>query len=372
MARTNLGFGLMRLPCTDPTEPKSIDLPSFTRMADRFLEEGYTYFDTAYPYHNGMSEVAFREAVVKRHARDSFTVTDKMPLWFVQKSDDYQRIFEEQLARCSVTFFDYYWLHALNAERYETTKRLGGFEFLKTLKRDGKARHIGFSFHDKAEVLDHILTEQPYLQYVQLQINYIDWDDSSVQAEECYRTARAHGKEIIVMEPIKGGCLATIPPKAEKILRTAHPSWSNVRWALSFVASLPGIHAVLSGMNSISQVEENTALCKDMPLMSENEIDAIKNATKIIHKAIVVPCTACGYCKAGCPRQIDIPLIFSLYNSQAQYSLTAGLKRSYSMNVKKGSEPSACIGCRQCEQVCPQHLPITTLLHDAAKVFQNL
>ncbi|MCH3907279.1 MAG: aldo/keto reductase [Sphaerochaeta sp.] len=371
MARTNLGFGLMRLPCTDSSDPTSIDLELFSRMADRFLQQGYTYFDTAYPYHNGKSEEAFREAVVKRHPRDRFTITDKMPVWLVKSPEDYARLFHEQLQRCGVSFFDYYWLHALNASRYEEAKRLGGFDFLRSLRTEGKARHIGFSFHDKADVLERILTEQPDVEYVQLQINYMDWEDATVQAEACYETARSHGKQVIIMEPIKGGCLATIPQKAEAILRAVHPQWSNVQWALAFVASLSGVHAILSGMSDLEQVEENTSLCSDLPLLGAEEQQALQKAREIIKDSIAITCTACGYCKAGCPKKIDIPLVFNLYNNLAQYGMSPGLMRRFRNNVKEEERPSACIRCRQCERACPQHLPITTALADAAKAFEG-
>jgi len=368
MIETNLGFGLMRLPCTNGADTSSIDMPLFTCLADRFLADGGHYFDTAYPYHNGKSETAFREAVALRHSRESFTITDKMPVWLVKKTEDYSVLFEEQLKRCGVCHFDYYWLHALNAQRYTQQKELGGFAFLEKLKDEGKILHTGFSFHDKAAVLEQILTEQPQLEYVQLQINYIDWENPAVESRKCYEVAFAHHKPIIVMEPLKGGCLGNIPQKAEEVFQAVHPDWSDAQWALSFVRSLPGIFMVLSGMNEMSQVETNLKDCQLPVTLGNEEQDAIATVRKIINDTIAIPCTGCGYCKEGCPKHINIPSLFSLRNDVARYSLIPGLRRRYGM---QGSKPSDCIKCHRCEHACPQHLPITTLLEETAKVFEN-
>ncbi len=357
-----LGFGLMRLPCIGG-DGKNIDLEKVKKMVDLFMAHGYTYFDTAYVYHGGFSEVAFRECVVKRHPRDSFTVTTKLPLFSKPDRAGMEKIFAESMERLGVEYIDYYWLHALNRDSYRYAVESGAFDYLRELKAAGKIRHMGFSFHDNAETLDKILTEQPDMEFVQLQINYLDWEDKGVQSRLCYETATKHGKPVIVMEPIKGGSLANPPKKAEKIFKDANHDASCASWAIRFAASLPNVMVVLSGMSELWQVEDNLSYMDDFKPLTENEYKTVAEATENIKFAI--PCTACRYCTDGCPMSISIPDIFAAYNTMKHDIHKKGEAREkYAEIIKTSGRASDCIGCEQCVNACPQHLEIPRLLSE--------
>jgi hypothetical protein len=359
----------MRLPITDVENRASINQTLVNEMVDYFLDRGFTYFDTAYPYHQGMSEVAARKALVERRPRESFTLTNKMPTFLVTGSEDYQRYFDEQIERCGVEFFDYYLLHNLGAKNDANTLKHGGFEFVSKLKAEGKVRHLGFSFHDKAELLDRILTDHPEMEYVQLQINYIDWDNDSIESRKCYEVATKHGKPVIVMEPVKGGSLAHLPEEAEKLFKACRPDMSMVSWAVRFAASLDNAFVVLSGMSSLEQVVDNTSYMQEMASLSDDENEAIGKAVEIINSSSAIPCTACQYCVDGCPQEIPIPKYFALYNNQERFGLTAA-HANYYMNLNQDSgKASDCIECGQCEQSCPQHIDIIEQLTKVATVF---
>ena len=359
-----LGFGLMRLPCIGG-DGKNIDLEKVKEMVDLFLAHGYTYFDTAYVYHGGFSEVVFRECVVKRHPRDSFTVTTKLPLFSKPDRAGMEKIFAESMERLGVEYIDYYWLHALNRDSYQYAAESGAFDYLRELKAAGKIKHMGFSFHDNAETLDKILTEQPDMEFVQLQINYLDWEDKGVQSRLCYETATKHGKPVIVMEPIKGGSLANPPKKAEKILKDANPDASCASWAIRFAASLPNVMVVLSGMSELWQVEDNLSYMDDFKPLNEDEYKVIAEATENIKFAI--PCTVCRYCTDGCPMSISIPDIFAAYNTLKHDIHKKGdAREKYAELIKTSGSADSCIGCEQCVNACPQHLDIPKLLAECS------
>ena len=359
-----LGFGLMRLPIIGGDHSK-IDLEKTQEMVDLFMSRGYTYYDTAYVYHGGFSEVAFRECVVKKYPRDSFTVTTKLPLFGKPDRAGMEKIFAESMERLGVDYIDYYWLHAMGRDSYQYALQVGAFDYLRELKAEGKIKHMGFSFHDNAETLDKILTEQPDVEFVQLQINYVDWEDGGVQARLCYEVATKHGKPVIVMEPIKGGSLANPPKKAEKLLKDYNPDASCASWAMRFAASLPNVMVVLSGMSTLWQVEDNVEYMDDFKPLTEEENAVIAKATEEIKFAI--PCTACRYCTDGCPMSINIPEVFSIYNEMKR-----DLRRKhefvnkYNELLKESGKPDECIGCGQCEGACPQHLEIPKLLAECA------
>ena len=243
-----LGFGLMRLPLLDPEDHKSVDIEKVKKMADEFLTNGFTYFDTAYPYHGGHSEIAFREAVAKRYPRSAYTITDKLSMFMIRKEEEIPGFFEGQLERLGVDYVDYYWLHGLNKQTYQQAEEMHAFEFIQKKKEEGKIRHIGLSFHDSAAVLEEILTAHPEMEYVQIQLNYLDWDDPAIESRLCYETAARHGKPVIVMEPIKGGSLIQIPEKAKEIFYQAQPHLSLASWAVRFAASPANVMMVLSGI----------------------------------------------------------------------------------------------------------------------------
>ncbi len=361
-----LGFGLMRLPMLDEN---TIDIEQVKKMADKFIAAGGTYFDTAYPYHQGKSETAFREAVVKRYPRESFTVTDKLPMFSIKKAEEMQPIFDEQLARCGVEYFDYYWLHALGKATYELSEQIGAFDFIAQKKAEGKVKHIGFSFHDSAEVLDQILTNHPEMEFVQLQINYLDLDDPGVQAKKCYETAVRHGKPVIVMEPVKGGALANVPEEVEDMMKAAEPDMSPASWAVRFAATYENVMMVLSGMSNMSQMEDNLSYMKDFKPLSDKENEMILKCADIIKNSIAIKCTACRYCTDGCPKTIAIPDYFKIYNDLKRYGRSQKEKaivdyKSFSAEHGKASD---CIKCGKCEKHCPQHLPIREMLSAAAK-----
>ena len=365
-----LGFGLMRLPLTVQGDQRRIDQETFNKMVDCFIEQGFTYFDTAWPYHGEASERAFKKAVADRYPRTQFIIADKMPVWIVKEEADYKKIFDEQIERCGVEYFDYYLLHNLNATSYNETVRLGGFEFVKKMKAEGKVRNIGFSFHDKADVLDKILSEQRDLDFVQLQINYLDWDDNRVQSRKCYEVALKHNMPVIAMEPVKGSCLALVPEEAEKIFKTYNSSASAASWAIRFVASLDNIFMVLSGMSTFNQMVDNTGFMQIFKPLNNDEQALIKEAAKIIKSKIAIPCTDCKYCIETCPQNIPISRYFSLYNEQNQFGLLPSIIRDYGWASAGGGKASECIACKQCENHCPQHIAIVDNLKDFARIFE--
>lgn len=367
-----LGFGCMRLPLLEENNPKSVDIKQATKMVDTFIEHGFTYFDTAYMYHDFESENIMRKILVERHARDTFTLTSKLPTMFLKSEEDQERIFNEQLKKCGVDFFDYYLLHSLSAHHYEIAKRCNSFEFVQRKKSEGKIKHVGFSFHDTADLLDEILTAHPEVEFVQLQINYLDWDNISIQSKKCYEVAVKHHKPVIVMEPVKGGTLANIPEQAEKMMKSYRPDASIPSWAIRFAASLDNVKMVLSGMSSIEQLQDNISYMQDFTPINEKEREIINKVTEILHASIRVPCTACRYCIDGCPKKIPISNYFALYNAEKQalnkdFSTHIGYYQSLASANGKASD---CIACRKCESICPQHIKIVDELKKVAKTFE--
>ncbi|HIS46054.1 MAG TPA: aldo/keto reductase [Candidatus Scybalocola faecigallinarum] len=367
-----LGFGLMRLPQLDPDDYSSVDVEAVKRMADTFLKKGFTYFDTAAPYHGGNSEVAFREAVAKRYPRSAYTITDKLSLFMIKKPGDMSGFFQAQLERLGVEYIDYYLLHGLGEPSYRQAEEFHAFEFVRKLKDKGKVKHIGLSFHDKAELLDEILTRHPEMEYVQLQLNYLDWEDAAVQSRLCYETAVKHGKPVIVMEPIKGGSLVNIPEEAKKLFEDCHPELSVVSWAIRFAASPKNVMMVLSGMNSEEQLADNTSYMEQFRPLDEREKEVVEKATGIIKKSIAIPCTACRYCIDDCPKKIAIPDYFAIYNNVKRFGKEHSMAdMTYFGNLTQThGKPSDCIKCGKCEKRCPQHLPIRRYLEMAVQTLE--
>ena len=371
MSDKKLGFGTMRLPLLNADDETSIDLEQFKQMADIFMKEGFTYFDTAYPYHQGKSEEALREAVVKRFPRESFTVADKMPVFHVKAKEDYERIFNEQLEKCGVECFDYYLLHNLGRDRYPDTQKFGGFEFVSRMKEEGKVKKFGFSFHDNAEMLDLILNDHPEVDFIQLQINYLDWDSLVAQSGKCYEVAKKHGKKIVVMEPVKGGTLAKLPDEAMKLFNDFYKdeTVTPASLAIRYVASLGEVMMVLSGMSDLSQLKDNTSCMKDFKPLTKEEYELVDKITAILKSTIKVPCTSCRYCLEVCPMNINMPGYFGLLNLYAVTGKKTGMYYGrYSMNHGKASD---CLKCGQCEGICPQHIQIRDLLEEFAALYET-
>lgn len=353
----------MRLPLLDGKEPTSFDKEQICSMVDAYLAAGFTYFDTAYMYHNGKSEEMVKEALVQRYPRGKYLVADKLPTMMLKEEADVPRIFQEQLDRTGLEYFDYYLLHCLDKNNYATAEHLNCFDFIMEQKRLGKVRHFGFSFHDSAALLDEILTAHPEVEFVQLQINYLDWDSENVQSRLCYETAVRHGKDVIVMEPVKGGTLANVPALAEQLFKEKEPSLSVPSWAIRYAATLPQTIMVLSGMSSLAQLNDNIGYMQDFKPLTDEENALCMRVRDIINHEIEIPCTACHYCTDGCPAAIPIPEYFTHYNQK-------GDSEGYESLAASGGKASACVACGQCESHCPQHLPVTALLQRVAAKYE--
>lgn len=360
-----LGFGAMRLPKLDK---RNIDIEQSCKMIDMFLERGFNYFDTAYVYPG--SEQALKKALVERHPRDSFILTDKLPPWDARTTEDYERAFSKSLERCGVDYFDIYLMHNMAATTYEQTKQVGGFEFIAQKKAEGKVRFTGFSFHDSPELLDQILTEQPEIDVVQLQINYADWEAPAIKSRECYEVARRHNKPIIVMEPVKGGGLANLPETAAAELTALGSDASAASYAVRFAASLEGVEVVLSGMSDVAQVENNTDYMSSFEPLSTAELEAVERVRVILSKSGAIACTNCRYCVDECPMSIPIPELFNIYNAVKQYGSANFPSMLFAHTVDNAGRPSDCIDCGKCEGHCPQHLPIREHLVDVKDMFE--
>lgn len=364
--KTNFGFGCMRLPKKPDGE---VNYEEMCKMVDTFLENGFNYFDTAHGYMGGRSEIALRECLVKRHPRENYILVNKLSNNFFKTEEEIRPCFESQLEACGVDYFDFYLLHAQNAEFFEKYKKCRAYETAFDLKKEGKVKHVGLSFHDKAEVLDQILTEYPEIEVVQIQLNYVDYEDVSIEGRKCYEICVKHNKPVIVMEPVKGGNLINLPEGAQKIFDELNGG-SNASYAIRFAASFDNVCMVLSGMSNMEQMEDNISFMKGFQPLTEEEQAAIQNVCAIFKAQNLIPCTGCQYCVDGCPMKIAIPYLFADMNGCKTYEKYDG-KWYYMVHTQNGGKASDCIKCGKCENVCPQHLKIRELLEEVAAVFDK-
>lgn len=370
----NLGFGLMRLPLLDPNHASSIDMEQMKKMVDIFMERGFTYFDTAIMYCGKKSQNAVKPALTDRYPRESFQLATKLHSDFFHSFEDRDKVFNEQLEATGVSYFDYYLIHDVSSERYPKYMKYDCFNWLKDKKEKGLVKHMGFSFHDNAKMLDQVLSEHPEVEFVQLQLNYLDWESESVQSRKCYEVCKKHGKPVIVMEPVRGGTLANVPETVSEMFKKYDPEASVASWAVRFAASHENVKLVLSGMSNIEQMEDNTSFMQDFKPLNEEEMDIVKRAVKAINESVAISCTACSYCTEGCPAQIPIPKYFSLYNADIIEKDVVGWKTQqtyYNRLSNEFGKASECIECGQCENICPQHLPIIEDLKTVADHFER-
>lgn len=349
--KKNFGFGMMRLPMVG----EDVNIPQVIKMVDAFMAAGFNYFDTAHGYLNHKSELAVRECLTSRYPRDRFVLTDKLSIHYFQTEDDIRPLFQKQLDACGVEYFDYYLMHAMSLKRLSHFQQTNAMETLLSLKAEGKIKHIGMSFHDTADALEHILNTYPQLEVVQLQFNYADYEDEKVQSRKCYEVCRSHGKPVIVMEPVKGGALVNLPEAAQRIFDKVN-NGSNASYAIRFAAGFPGIKMVLSGMSNMQQLLDNLRFMTDFNPLNQEEQAAVKKVQAILRNQGLIPCTGCRYCTEVCPQSIAIPELFAALNAKRQAETVQAVKPSID-----------CLGCGKCEDICPQQLKIRELLTVAAE-----
>lgn len=359
------GFGCMRL----PMKGEEVDLDEFCRMTDWFLDHGFHYFDTAHGYLEGKSETALKAALTSRYPREAYLLTDKLTEPYFSSEEEIRPFFQSQLEACGTDYFDFYLMHAQNARNFEHFKKCRAYETAFDLKKEGKICHVGISFHDTPEVLDTILSTYPDIEVVQLQFNYLDMENPSVQSRGCYEVCQKHGKPVIVMEPVKGGTLASLSSEFEKVIHDATED-SPAALALRFAADHDQVVMVLSGMGDMAMMEENTRIMKDPAPLNEAETEAIEKVTEMYNSLDLVGCTSCGYCLEGCPQKIQIPVVFKAENARRQFRYGSA-DMWFKKAEEEGGLPSDCIHCLQCENICPQSLPITELLEQAAVSFEK-
>lgn len=364
--KKNFGFGMMRLPMIG----EEVDYEQTCKMVDEFMEQGFNYFDTAHGYIGGKSEIAIRECLVKRYPRESYILTNKLTDNYFDKEEDIRPFLETQLEACGVEYFDFYLMHAQNARNFEKYRRCNAYETAFKLKEEGEIRHVGISFHDTAKVLEDILITYPEIEVVQIQFNYVDYDDPAVEGRKCYEVCRKYNKPVIVMEPVKGGTLVNLPANAKRVLEELD-NGSVASYAIRFAAGFEGIAMVLSGMSNMEQMLDNLSYMKDFKPLSDTEMAAVHKVCDIFKSKSMISCTACRYCVDGCPMKISIPDLFACYNAKMIHN---DWNQDYYYNdvhTINNGKASDCIKCGKCEQICPQHLEIRGLLKNVAECFEG-
>ena len=363
--KKNFGFGCMRLPMIGD----KVDIEQTKQMVDMFLERGFNYFDTAHGYIGGQSETAIRECLTSRYPREAYILTDKLSQNFFNREEDIRPLFKQQLEACGVDYFDFFLMHSQNASNYPKYKACRAYETAFDLKKEGLVRHVGISFHDSPELLEQILTDYPEVEVVQIQLNYLDYDNLAIQSRRCLEVLRKHNKPAIIMEPVKGGTLVNLPEEATKVLMDLN-NGSVASYAIRFAAGCEGVMMVLSGMSSLEQMDDNSSYMQNFVPLNEEEQAAIAKVIDIFNSKKLIPCTGCSYCTEGCPMQINIPQLFTCYNNK-ELSQAWNAASYYRVATTDRAKASECIKCGQCESICPQHLPIRDLLETVAETFEK-
>lgn len=369
-----LGMGMMRLPLIDENDFTSIDYEQVNKMVDTYMDAGFNHFDTAYIYHEGKSENAFKKSVVERYPRYAYKIATKMPLFIISEESQLEPIFAEQLENCGVDYFDYYMLHNVSGFTETAWKNVDLYSFIKNKKEEGFIKHIGLSTHGNAEFLEEILLTHPELEFVLLQINYLDWEDEAIESRKCLEVAKKYNKPVMIMEPYKGGFLADVPEEAEKLMKEYNPNRSIVSWAMRFVANLDAC-VVLTGASSLEQVENNIEEFNNVDPLNEEEYKILEEVSNIINSNITVNCTKCRYCVDTCPADIDISKIFDMYNKhkilgREDWSQAGNAYLNYSKLPNVGIA-SDCVECESCIEECPQQINIPEVLKDVQKTFET-
>ncbi|MFI3253864.1 MAG: aldo/keto reductase [Eubacteriales bacterium] len=367
-----LGFGFMRLPLLEDSQ--EIDIEQSKKMVDLYLEKGYTYFDTAVGYLGQRSEIALKTCLTDRYPRESYQIATKMSAHFIEDDLPPEKMFQRSLERIGVDYVDFYLLHAMNRINYEKYKEVGAFSLLQKLKSQGKIKHYGLSFHDRADALEMILEAHPDIEFVQLQLNYADWENPGIQSRKCYEVAQKYKKPVVVMEPVRGGMLTRLPEAAVETFQKAKPEDSLAKWALGYVAQLDNVITILSGMSSLAQVEENCTTFDQMEPFTKADFETIDKVMEIMNALPNIPCTECDYCVKDCPSKINIPLMFRIMNVHLRYDkegAVASNRGNFNFNTKGMPLPSACIACQKCEKTCPQGINIIEQLVRVKETYEE-
>ena len=370
--KSKFGFGCMRLPKTDENDPTKIDQELFNEMVDIYMEKGFSYFDTSYAYHNGASEVAIRKAVVERYPRESFQICDKMPTWALTSPEDNQKFVNEMLERLGIDYFDVFFIHNINVPWLKLAEKCNSFEFIQKMKEEGTAKKIGFSFHENAKLLKEVLDRYgDMMDVVQLELNYLDWEDPSIEARKCYDLCVEHGLDVYVMEPLKGGVIVNLPEPIQKEFKEFNPDKSIASFALRFCASLENVKIVLSGMSKMDDLMDNCKTFENFEVLSDEEGEFLEKMALKLKENVAVPCSECGYCIKACPEMIPIPEYFNLYNTSKNQP-ESNIYRLYYDKLSEEKVPAdECTYCGTCLDHCTQQIDIPEELEKVCKHFEN-
>ena len=370
--KSKFGFGCMRLPLTDENNPSSVDQELFNQMVDRYMEKGFNYFDTSYAYHGGVSETAIRKAVVERYPRESFQICDKMPTWALTSEEDNDKFVNEMLERLAIDYFDVFFIHNINVPWLKLAEKCNTFEYIKKMKENGVARKIGFSFHDDSKLLKKVLDKYgDFLDIAQLELNYLDWDDPSIEARKCYELCVEHGLDVYVMEPLKGGVIVNLPDEIKNYFEEFNPDKSIASFAIRFCASLDNVKMVLSGMSKMSDLDDNIDTYENFEPLTDNESEFLENMALKLREKVAVPCSECGYCIDACPEMIPIPEYFNIYNTSKNQPQSNIYRLYYDKLGDEKVPASECTYCGTCIEHCTQKIDIPEELEKLCEHFEE-